>query len=96
MSRGLLTLMHETTLPLLTEFTSVIEIPHTISFFIRKMRQIMSFDELPKPKRPPEAIWDNSVELETWFDRVFNRKTALNNPTDPGLIMEIDKKLIEG
>ena len=35
------------------------------------MRQIMSFDELPKPKRPPEAIWDNSVELETWFDKIY-------------------------
>ena len=58
-------------LPLLIDFESVIELPHTISFFIRKMRQIMSFDELPKPKRPPEVIWDNAKELEEWFDNIY-------------------------
>jgi len=42
-------------------------------------------------------IWEgSSEELEGWFDRVFDRKNKHNAPTDLGLIMEIDKKLIEG
>ena len=42
-------------------------------------------------------IWEgSSEELDKWFDRVFSRKSAHNNPNDPGLIMEIDKKLVEG
>jgi len=65
---------------------------------VRKKSQIDSFRELPKEKRPTETmIWEGSPEeLETWFDRVFDRKTTTINPNDPGLIMEIDKKLIEG
>jgi len=33
--------------------------------------QIDSFMELPKNKRPPESIWDDSDELNRWFDNVF-------------------------
>ena len=63
---------------------------------MRKKSQIDSFRELPKEKRPTETmIWEgSSEEIEDWFDKVFDRKKA--NPNDPGLIMEIDKKLIEG
>lgn len=32
--------------------------------------QIESFNELPKEKRPPEDIWDNSSELELWIDNL--------------------------
>ena len=70
-------------LPLLGDFESVVEIPHTISYFIRKIRQIASFDELPKAKRPPEAIWDNSKALDEWFDRVFEyNKQSDGSPTE--------------
>jgi len=42
-------------------------------------------------------IWEGSSdELEDWFDKVFDRKATRNSPTDPGLIMEFDKKLVEG
>ncbi len=75
--------MRETMLPLLVDFESVIELPHTISFFVRKMRQIMSFDELPKPKRPPEAIWDNAKELEEWFDNIYQHDDKQSDSGTP-------------
>ena len=31
---------------------------------------IDGFFELPKDKRPPENIWFDSDELETWFEEV--------------------------
>ena len=34
---------------------------------------IDGFFELPKDKRPPENIWFDSDELETWFDRAFDK-----------------------
>jgi len=40
--------------------------------------QIDSFMELPKEKRPPKTIWDDSEKLDDWFDRVFDRKTTPN------------------
>lgn len=65
------------------------DIPHTVSFFVRKMGQIMSFDELTKDKRPPEAIWDNSDALEDWFDRVFEyRKDSGSTPEETSIIIE--------
>jgi len=85
-------------LPFDININDVSELPYTISYIIRKKSQVDSFRELPKEKRPTETmIWEGSPEeLERWFDRVFDRKNKYNNPTDPGLIMEIDKKLIEG
>lgn len=42
-------------------------------------------------------IWDGtSKEIEEWLDKVFDKKKTKGNPNDPGLIMEIDKRLIEG
>jgi len=38
--------------------------------------QIDSFMELPKEKRPPKNIWNDSEKLEDWFDRVFDRKKS--------------------
>lgn len=71
--------------------------PYTISYVIRKRSQIDSFRELPKEKRPTEKmIWEgSSKEIDEWFDKVFDRKNK-NKPNYPGLIMEIDKSLIEG
>lgn len=69
-----------------------------MSFIIRKRSQIDSFMELPKEKRPTETMmWEGtSEELEDWFDKVFSRNKKKGSPRDPGLIMEIDSKLIEG
>ncbi len=66
--------MQTTGLPLIAGLGTVNDIPHTISFFIRKMSQIASFDELPKEKRPPEIYWDNPKDLDAWFDKVFDRE----------------------
>ena len=73
------------------------KLPFTISYVIRKLTQIDSFNELPKEKRPTEKLaWEGtSEELEEWFDKIFNTKKK-GSPSDPGLIMEIDKNLIEG
>jgi len=87
--------MRETMLPLLDDFISVIELPHTISFFIRKMRQIMSFDELPKPKRPPEVIWDNAKELEEWFDNIYQHNAPSDGTPQEASIF-VDGSEIEG
>lgn len=56
--------------PLDTRLMGIKDYPHTISFVIRKALQIESFTELPKNKRPPEDIWDNSTELELWIDNL--------------------------
>jgi len=40
------------------------------------MRQIASFDELPKEKRPPEIYWDHPDLLDDWFDKVFKKKKS--------------------
>ena len=56
------------------------DIPHTISFVIRKRQQIDNLLELPKDKRPPDSmIWDGtSEELEDWVDRVFDHNKGSN------------------
>jgi len=64
------------------------EYPHTISFCCRKQMQIDSFMELPKEKRPPKSIWNDSDKLENWFDRVFERGESAN--------LEFDISEIEG
>lgn len=51
------------------------DVPHTISFVIRKRQQIDGLNELPKEKRPPEElIWDGIPEdIDEWLDSVFDR-----------------------
>ena len=51
------------------------DVPHTISFVIRKRQQIDGLNELPKDKRPPEEIiWDGTPEeMDEWLDTVFDR-----------------------
>jgi len=66
-------------------FESVSDLPYTFSFLIRKRMQIDSWMELPKEKRPPEAIWDKPQEIEEWFDRVYgddNAQTEFNLPVE--------------
>ena len=65
--------MHE---PLDNSIKHITEIPHTISFVVRKRIQIDNFNELPSDKRPPERLlWDGtSKEIDEWLDRVYKRK----------------------
>jgi hypothetical protein len=48
------------------------EYPYTICSVIRRRQQIDNYNELPKEKRPPRAIWDSPSELNEWFDRVYS------------------------
>jgi hypothetical protein len=54
-----------------------------VATVIRLRQNIDSFMELPKDKRPPEDIWFDSVELESWFDRVYK-----NEPTELELVID--------
>ena len=61
--------------PLDNSIKHLTEIPHTISFVIRKRIQVDNFNELPQDKRPPEMmIWDGtSKDLDKWLDKVYKR-----------------------
>lgn len=86
--------MRETGLPLHDSLKDVVDIPHTISYFIRKCAQIISFNELSSDKRPPEYMWDSSQMLDEWFDTVFNREKKDNNAD--GLVVVINDEEFEG
>ena len=80
-------------IPLDERVDYLIDIPHTLSFVIRKRIQIDNLNELPKEKRPPELmIWDGtSKDIENWYDKVFNRK---KKPSDEKISIPYDD--IEG
>lgn len=65
--------LHE---PLDNSIKYLSDIPHTISYVIRKRVQIDNLNELPKEKRPPELmIWDGTYsDIEEWLDKVYGRK----------------------
>jgi len=52
------------------------QVPHTISYVIRKRQQIDSLSELPKEKQPTdEILWDGTPEdLDEWISTVFDSK----------------------
>lgn len=86
-------------LPFDIEISDVNELPYTISYVIRKRSQVDSFRELPKEKRPTEKmIWDGtSEEVEDWFDDIFKRdRSSKSRNRNDGLVLELDKRLIEG
>lgn len=64
-------------IPLDPRVKRLFDLPHTISYVIRKRQQIDGFRELPKEKRPPEIlIWEGTIEeLDEWLERVFDTKT---------------------
>jgi hypothetical protein len=70
-------------IPLDKKLTKLDEVPHTISFVIRKRQQIDSFNELPKEKRPPEdIIWDGTSEdIDEWLDKVFKKDSREKDAT---------------
>lgn len=73
--------------PLDKSLREIKDIPYTLSFCIKKSKQIDSFFELPKDKQPPESIWDDSQELKYWFDNLYN-----NEPNQ----LEFDLGEVEG
>ena len=62
--------------PLDNSIRALSEIPYTVSYVIRKLRQIDNLMELPKDKRPPSRIiWEGTSEdIEEWIDRVVRKK----------------------
>lgn len=60
-------------IPFDKRLSEITDIPHTISFIIRKRLQIDNLNELSKDKRPPDRIiWEGSSEdLEEFLDRVL-------------------------
>ena len=59
-------------IPLDSKIKNLQDLPHSISYVVRKRQQVDNFNELPKDKRPPEKmIWDGAPEeLEDWIDNV--------------------------
>ena len=57
-------------------FETPIDLPWTMSFVVRKRQQVDGLRELPKEKRPPDLIvwWGTSEQLESWIDKVFDKK----------------------
>ena len=65
-------------IPLDNKIQEIQDIPHTISFVIRKRQQVDGFNELPKDKRPPELmIWDGTPEeINERLEEVFSGKSS--------------------
>ncbi len=64
-------------------FDSPTDMPWTMSYVIKKRRQVSSFNEMQKEKRPPDKIvwWGTEDEIDDWLDRVYNRE---GNKQDEG------------
>lgn len=62
--------------PLDRRIETLLDVPYTISYIIRKRMQLDNINELPKEKRPSDhLIWDGtSDELDKWFDRSMKNK----------------------
>jgi len=63
-------------IPLDEKIRHIQDIPHTISYVIRKNIQVDSLSELPSSKRPPDKmIWDGKPEdLEEWVANIYSTK----------------------
>jgi len=63
-------------IPLDSRVRELADLPHTLSFVIRKRQQLDNLNELPKEKRPDDnLIWNGTSEdLEDWISRVFDNK----------------------
>jgi hypothetical protein len=72
------------------------DIPHTLSYVIRKRQQVDSLQELPSEKRPPDNIlWHNNPDLLTdWLDKVLERKGKKKEKDE--FVLAIPEYEIEG
>jgi len=75
---------------------TLLNLPHTISFVIRKRQQIDSLNELPKEKRPTEfMVWEGtSDDIERWLDKVFPKDSKKEHQFGNKVIISEDE--IEG
>jgi hypothetical protein len=74
---GLWSISKALLIPVDPTIESIHDLPHTISYVIRKRSQVDSLLELPKEKRPPDSIlWHSNPDLlEDWLDRVMEGKS---------------------
>lgn len=81
-------------IPLDKSFETLLEIPYTISYVIRKRQQIDNLSELGKEKFPPdEILWEGTPEqLDDWIDRVVGKKKK----EQQSIILKIKDKEVEG
>lgn len=82
-------------IPLDPRVKELAQLPHTISFVIRKRQQIDNLNELPKEKRPTdELIWEGTAEeLDEWLDKVMGPS---NKKGGDGIEFVINDNNIEG
>ena len=64
----------ETGIPFSEELTSVVDLPHTLTYGIAYRARLNSFSELPKEKRPPRDLWDKPYKLSEYLDTVWDKK----------------------
>jgi hypothetical protein len=60
--------------PLDLKLEKLQDIPHTISYVIRKRIQVDNLNELPKEQRPPiKMMWEGTAEeIDEFLERAFN------------------------
>jgi len=63
-------------IPLDFSIQTLIDLPYTISYVIRKRIQVSNLQEIPKKDRPPDLmIWDSPSEaVDEWLDRIYGDK----------------------
>jgi len=75
----------ELRVPLDTKLTELQDLPHTISFVIRKRIQVDNLNALPKEKRPTiKMMWEGtSEEIDEFLERVYGK----DEPTTTDIII---------
>jgi len=70
------TVARDLKIPLDNTIKEIEDIPHTVSFVVRKRQQIDNLNDLPEEKRPPELLlWDGTPEeLDKWLNEVLSGK----------------------
>lgn len=78
-------------IPLDTRLEKMQDIPHTISYVIRKRIQVDNLNELPKEKRPPiKMLWEGtSEEIDEFLEKVFDVKKKIED--DIILISDVEE-----
>jgi len=75
----------ELRVPLDTKLTELQDLPHTVSFVIRKRIQVDNLNQLPKEKRPTvKMMWEGtSEEIDEFLERVYGK----DEPTTTDIII---------
>ena len=79
-------------IPLDSSVKNIHDLPHTISYVIRKRVQIDGLNELSKDKRPPDNIlWHSNPDLlDDWLDEVLSTPDSKKKVYGDRLEIDID------